>query len=161
MIDLTDCLDNKIEKALKDKDIKNIMHKASSKFMKNLDSDIIYTCQINALWKAFVNFKPEKKTKFTTYLYKGVMIECIKAAKFESKNKCTNKLHDNITARSDNTTLLFDLLDELDNVEDKELLMDKFNNMTIEEMAHKRTYSRETVRKKLKKIYSHIRNGAI
>ena len=161
MIDIQDCIDTNIERAMKDKDIKNIMHKASYRFMKNLDCDTIYTCQINALWKAFVNFKPEKNTKFTTYLYKGVMIECIKAVKFDNKNKCMNKLHDNITSKRDNCTLLFDLLDELETKEDKDLLMDKFNNMTIEEMAQKRTYSRETVRKKLKKIYSHLRNRSV
>lgn len=152
------CINMKIEKALKDRDINNIMHKASSNFTKNLDKDTIYTCQINALWKAFVNFKPEKNTKFTTYLYKGVLIECIKAIKFENKNKCNSKLHDNIHVNNSNSTLLLELLDELKENEDKELLMDKFNNMTIEEMAAKRTYSRETVRKKLKKIYSQLRN---
>jgi DNA-directed RNA polymerase specialized sigma24 family protein len=89
------------------------------------------------------------------------MIECIKAVKFDNKNKCMNKLHDNITSKRDNCTLLFDLLDELETKEDKDLLMDKFNNMTIEEMAQKRTYSRETVRKKLKKIYSHLRNRSV
>jgi hypothetical protein len=52
-----------------------------------------------------------------------------------------NKLHENITSKTDNTTLIFDLLDELETKEEKDLLMDKFNNMTIEEMAQKRTYS--------------------
>jgi DNA-directed RNA polymerase sigma subunit (sigma70/sigma32) len=72
-----------------------------------------------------------------------------------------NKLHENITSKTDNTTLIFDLLDELETKEEKDLLMDKFNNMTIEEMAQKRTYSRETVRKKLKKIYSNLRNSSV
>ena len=64
-----------------------------------MDGDEIYTCQINALWKAHVNFKPERKAKFTTYLFNGVFIECLKAVKF--KNKLSDhavKLHDNISS---------------------------------------------------------------
>ena len=154
---MENCINTKIEKALKNKDIKNIMHKASSRFINGLDSDTIYTCQINALWKAFVNFKPEKNTKFTTYLYKGVFIECLKAIKFERKQDfCTKSIHANIPAKSQTNTM-FDILDEIDNHEDIELILDKYQNMTIQEMADKREYSRETVRKKLKKIYSQLK----
>ena len=59
-------LNTKIEQALNNKDIVKIMNKASQRFNSQLDRDTIHTCQINALWKSFVNFKPEKNTKFTT-----------------------------------------------------------------------------------------------
>ena len=61
-----DSIDTKIEKALRDKNITKIMHKASKSFSCRLDPDEIYTCQINALWKSFQNFKPDFGTKFTT-----------------------------------------------------------------------------------------------
>lgn len=145
-------IDYKIEKALKNKDIVNIMHKASKRFTNQLDKDSIYTCQINALWKAFLNYKPEKNTKFTTYLFNGVFIECLKEVKFNSKHqKNCKKLHDNIV-KTNEQYLLIDILDEISSEEDKQLLIDKINNMTIQEMANKRDISRETVRKRLKKL---------
>lgn len=145
-------IENKIEEALKNKDIINIMHKASKRFTNQLDKDSIYTCQINALWKAFLNYKPEKNTKFTTYLFNGVFIECLKEVKFNSKHqKNRKKLHDNIM-KNNEQYLLIDILDEMSNEEDKQLLIDKINNMTIQEMANKRDISRETVRKRLKKL---------
>lgn len=145
-------IDVKIEKALQDKDITNIMHKAARRFRNQLDKDTIYTCQLNALWKAFLNFKPEKNTKFTTYLFNGVFIECLKEIKFRNKSsKCKHKLHDNI-AQNNERYLMIDILDEITNDEDRQLLLDKISNMTIQEMANKRNISRETVRKKLKKL---------
>lgn len=150
----------KMEAAMKDSDITNIMHKASGKFIRNLDTDTLYTCEINALWKSLVNFKPEKKTKFTTYLYKGVVIECLKALKFENKNSASNReLHDNVSPKRHSPNLMFELLDELDTEEEKRLITDKYSNMTIQEMANTRTYSRETVRKKLKKLYNKLRDS--
>lgn len=149
-------IDIQIEDALKNKDIMNIMHKAAKRFVNQLDVDTIYTCKLNALWKAFVNFKPEKNTKFTTYLYQGVFIECLKEVKFQTKTKrCCGKLHDNIP-NSGSEMLLIEILDEIKDEEDRSLIIDKINNLTIQEMADKREYSRETVRKKLKKIISKI-----
>jgi DNA-directed RNA polymerase specialized sigma24 family protein len=153
-----DCIDLKIENALKDKNIVNIMNKASKSFMRQLDEDTIYTCKLNALWKSFINFKPEKKTKFTTYLYNGVYIECIKEIKFKNKSKAKNKLHENIVTK-DNQYLLIDILDEFDNDYDKELIMDKINNMTIDEMSKKRNTNRETTRKKLKKLVNKLQKN--
>lgn len=158
---IEDKIDIKIEKALKNKDIVSIMHKASKRFINQLDKDTIYTCQINALWKAFLNFKPEKNTKFTTYLFNGVFIECLKEIKFRNKySKNTKKLHDNIV-KNNERYLLIDILDELSNEEDKQLLLDKISNMTIQEMADKRNISRETVRKRLKKLVQNFQDKFI
>lgn len=154
-------IDTKIENALQNKDIVNIMHKASKRFTNQLDKDTIYTCQINALWKAFLNFKPEKNTKFTTYLFNGVFIECLKEIKFRNKySKNTKKLHDNIV-KNNERYLLIDILDELSSEEDKQLLLDKISNMTIQEMADKRNISRETVRKRLKKLVQNFQDKFI
>ncbi len=151
-------IDSKIEKALHNKDITKIMHKASKSFSSVLDVDEIYTCQINALWKSFKNFKPDFGTKFTTYLYSGVYIECLKELKFKHKsNRCSKKLHNNIS--STNADLLtIEIMDEVLNQEEFDLLRDKISNMTINEMSVKRDYSRETVRKKLKKISNRIKD---
>lgn len=155
-----DCIDTKIEKALKDKNIVKIMNKASNSFRKQLDVDSIYTCQINALWKAFLNFKEEKKTKFTTYLYNGVFIECIKEVKFLNKSKSNKKLHDNIP-KINVDHLMIDILDELKSDDDKSLIIDKISNLTIEEMAKKRNSNRETTRKKLNKAMNKIKKSFV
>jgi len=151
-------IDKKIESALNNKDIVKIMHKASRSFNSALDIDEIYTCQLNALWKSFKNFKPDFGTKFTTYLYNGVYIECLKELKFKQKSsRCSKKLHNNIS--STNADLLtIDIMDEVLDQEEFDLLHDKICNMTINEMSSKRDYSRETVRKKLKKISNRIKD---
>lgn len=151
-------VNKKIEQMLKDDNIVKIMNKASKNFTKQLDSDEIYTSQINALWKAIINFKEDKNTKFTTYLYRGVLIDCIKQAKFKSKlsskaNKC---LHSNITNNS-NDTCIIDIIDEVDNEYELDLILDKYKNLTIVEMAKKRNISRETVRLQIKKTFENIR----
>lgn len=152
------CINTKIKEAMENKDIVRVMNKASESFRSQLDHDDIYTCQINALWKSFLNFKPNKNTKFTTYLFKGVFIECLKELKFKKKSsRCNRKLHGNIPSKS-NPTFMVDMLDEVSSSEDRDLLMDKYSNLTIQEMADKREYSRETVRKKLKKIYQNIQD---
>lgn len=154
---MIDCIDTKIENALKDKNITKIMNKASYTFKNQLDPDVIYTCQINALWKAFKNFKPEKSTKFTTYLYNGVYIECIKEIKFLNKfNRLSGrKLHDNIT-KNDENFLLTQIMDELKDEEEREIIKDKISKMTINEMSKKRNINRETMRKKLKSIVKRL-----
>lgn len=157
---MNDCINTKIENALNDKNIIKIMNKASNSFKKQLDPDSIYTCQINALWKAFKNFKPEKNTKFTTYLYNGVFIECVKEVKFINKSKSNKKLHNNIP-KNNADYLMIEILDELKNEEDKSLIIDKINNLTIEEMAKKRNSNRETTRKKLNKAINKVKKSFI
>ncbi len=66
-------------------------------------------------------------------------------------------MHNNIA--STNADLLkIEIMDEVLNQEEFDLLRDKISNMTINEMSAKRDYSRETVRKKLKKISNRIKD---
>ena len=153
-------IDQKIENALHDKNIVKIMNKAASRFHRQLCKDTIYTCQLNALWKAMLNFKPEKNVKFTTYLFHGVFIECLKEVKFIQKHSrfTGHKLHDNISNHY-NPYILIDILDEAKTPEEKEILLDKFANLTINEMANKRNSNRETTRKKMKNIFQRIQKN--
>jgi hypothetical protein len=73
--------------------------------------------------------------------------------------QCNQKLHTNLSDNKD-PYFLIDLFDEVSGVE-KELLLDKFSNMTIEEIAKKYHSNRETTRKKLKSILSKIRKKLI
>jgi DNA-directed RNA polymerase specialized sigma24 family protein len=67
-------------------------------------------------------------------------------------------LHDNIQGKHQ-SSLMFDIINELESDEERDLIIDKYMNLTIQEMAQKREYSRETVRKKLKNIYAKIRES--
>jgi DNA-directed RNA polymerase specialized sigma subunit len=150
------CIDDKIENALKDSNIVKIMNRASKRFKGQLDNDTVYTCQINALWKAFLNHDPNKAAKFTTYLYNGVFIECMKEIKFKNKSKrLGGTLHDNISDNK-NQFLIIDIMDEL-NEEEKQIFVDKASNMTISEMAQKYGTNRESTRRKVHKIIQNIR----
>jgi hypothetical protein len=149
-------LNDKIVAAMDNKDIVNIMNKACKRFANQLDTDTLHSCKLNALWKSFMYFKPEKNTKFTTYLYNGVFIECLKEIKFKNKyQKFNGKLHDNIVKNSD-PYLIIDIMDELKTSDERELFLDRLSNMTIEEMAKKRKSNRETTRKKLNKMITNL-----
>lgn len=152
-----DCINTKIENALKDINIVKIMNKASKRFKNQLDKDTIKTCQLNALWKTFVNHDPAKGAKFTTYLYNGIFIECMKEIKFKQKSsRNSGKLHDNITD-SRNHYIMTDIMDEL-NAEEKQIIMDRMSNMTICEIAKKYNKNRESTRRKIHKIFQKLAN---
>lgn len=151
------CINDQIETALKDLNIVKIMNKASKRFKNQLDKDTIKTCQLNALWKTFVNHDPSKGAKFTTYLYNGVFIECMKEIKFNNKSlKNTGKLHSNIEEHK-NQYLIIDILDEL-NDEEKEIFLDRLSNMTIAEMAIKYKKNRESTRRKMHNVLKKVAN---
>ena len=129
------------------------MNKAASSFRNQLNEDELHTCKLNALWKAFLNHDENKAAKFTTYLYNGVKIECIREVKF---NKRTHQqLHSNI---SDNSDPFFsvDLADELETCPNKDLVIDRMKSYTIKEIAHKQGCNRETIRRKIKKSVNHM-----
>jgi RNA polymerase sigma factor (sigma-70 family) len=149
-------INDKIENALKDINIVKIMNMASRRFKNQLDKDIINSCHLNALWKAFENYDATKGAKFTTYLYNGVFIECMKEIKFSKKSKFfVAKLHDNIQENK-NQYLIVDILDELDE-KDKELFIDRMSNMTVSEIGKKHNLNRETARRKVNKIVDKIK----
>ena len=152
-----DNIDKQLSECLSDSNIIKVMHKASKSFTRQLDEDEVYTCQINALWKAIKNFDSTKKTKFTTYLYTGVMIECIKAVKFVNKGSQASSLHDNMSLDT-NDTIILDFLDEAENEIEYEILVHRSQRRTIEEIGSIMGSSRETIRKKIKKMEKRIRH---
>ncbi len=146
-------MDTKIGEALKDEDIQNIMNKAAGSFRGQLNDDEIHTCKINALWKALLNYDENKAAKFTTYLYSGVRIECIREVKFNKRRH--QPLHSGLAENRDHF-LTVDLMDELDNCPDKELLVDRMKSFTIKEIAQRHGCNRETVRRRIKKSANKI-----
>ena len=152
------CLDQ-LEEKLKDKDIKGVVTKAASTFTSTLSHDEIQTCILNAMWKAMSKYKHDGRCKFTTYLYRGVVMECLTQQKFNLNHSSPHSTHHNLPDHRDNYARV-DLLDEINTkCEDPELVYDRFyKNMTIKELASQRGVCGETIRIKLKKNLKKLRN---
>ena len=138
-----------------------ILQKASSTFRYVLSKDEISTCCINALWKALDRYSLDSKCKFTTYLYKGVVMECLSQKKF-NKDKLTfgGKVHANIQDASSNYEQI-DMLDEINFAcEDPTLILDRFyKNMSIKEIAESRGVCGETIRIRINKNLKKLQNS--
>ena len=75
----------RIEKYLNNEDVMKVAYKAASTFSKVLSQDEIKSCVMNALWKADANYDEANTTKFTSYLHKGVVFECLTQRKFNQR----------------------------------------------------------------------------
>lgn len=141
---------NNFDKLIQDENIVKIARRAAIGFTKSLSRDEINTCILNAIWKASNKFDPELGTKFTTYLYNGVVMECLTQQKFNS-NKHIYQVHNNIPEKS-NFTDSFELMDNISQCEDPQLIIDYyFNNKSIKEIAQEMGVCGETIRLKIKK----------
>lgn len=131
-------------------DIVKIAKHASSRFTNTLTKDEIYTCVLNAIWKAKNNHDPKKGSKFTTYLYNGIIMECLTQQKF-NRGKTVVSVHNNV-ANSRDYVGEIDLLDEVKNCENADIMIDHFyKNKSIKEIAKEQGVSGETIRVKIKK----------
>ena len=141
---------SKFEELLADNNIIKIAKCAAASFRNTLSKDEIYTCILNAIWKASERHDPKKGSKFTTYLYNGVMMECLTQQKFNS-SKVISPLHNNIPEKN-NFTNNIELMDNIRECDDPELIIDYyFNNKSIKEIAEEMGVSGETIRLKIKK----------
>jgi DNA-directed RNA polymerase specialized sigma subunit len=137
------------EELLVDENIKKIAHKASMRFINRLNEDEIQTCILNALWKSTLKYNEKLGSKFTTYFYKGVIMECLSQIKF-NKSKFL-QYHSNLKdKRRDGISI--DLIEEIEKCDDPNLIIDKFiYNKSIKEIACEHGVSGETIRLKIKK----------
>jgi DNA-directed RNA polymerase specialized sigma subunit len=148
----------KIENALKNKDIVNIMHSAGNTFRTQLDEDTLYSCKLCALWKALTHFKPEVGVKFTTYLHCTIVYECVKEVKQKKKHTQNRRIiHDNIASHNSADVLLIDLYDEAKTDSQKEMLTDKLNYISNRKIGEKYGVTRESIRKRYKKFTDSFR----
>lgn len=138
------------DRLIKDENIMKITKKASEKFRRLLNKEEIYTCILNAIWKASNKYNPQKGSKFTTYLYQGVVIECLTQIKFNKQKRYSKEIHENYATVDRNYT---DLIDEiLTRCDDPQIILDKFiHNKTIKEIAVEYKICNETARLRIKK----------
>ena len=152
-------MNEKIQEALKDRNLQGIMNKAASTFTKQLSQDEIHTCKLNALWKSLKHWDENKNSKFSSYLYNGVKFECIREVKFKKKDHGQgNKCLEQMLASKDDHVGFVDILDEIDSLPDHQLIHDRSEKYTVKEIADRNGLNRETARRKIKKSAKRLAN---
>lgn len=143
-------------------DLERIASKASYSFLGVLSEQEIESCILNAYWKAASKFSSGKNTKFTTFFYKGVLMECLTQKKF-NLNKPTYRIYENIAFKNNQEIEKIDMIDEIEtHCDDPDLMMDRFyQNMSVREIAKSRGVSGETIRIKIKKNLAKLRSKMI
>lgn len=149
--------DVELEVAINNQDYQKIMGKASKSYCSVLSFDEIESCKLLALWRALEKYNPEvinkrnKQSKFTSFLYRGVQLECKTAVKFVlSGNKMKEPLHENLGAESKDIESI-ELIDEIRRTPHGDIIIDMYyNGLTTKELAEKFGVSKQiiTVRKK-------------
>ena len=152
-------LNDKIETALKDPDIIALTRSVTSSYRKSLSEDEIISCTLNALSRSISSFDPGKNSKFTTYLHKGLRIECLTQIK---KNKPLLKYSSQVSSNIDNKSeikmMIMEVMEEIEKLKDGHLVVDKYlNNYTSKEIGIKNGIHPETVRIKIKKTLESLR----
>lgn len=143
------------EEAYLNKDYSRIMHKVCNKYRKFLDEDDAESLRMHTLWECCEKYDPShpKKAKFTSFLYDR--LKC--RIRNHLKRKKREKTNLEIEIPYSNNTLEFDVLNSL-NSEEKNILYQVYtHNMTLEEIGESNGYSRETARRKLKKVKAKCR----
>jgi len=148
------------EHYVNDVETMKIAQNAASSFRNVLSQDEIRSCILTAILRAVKKYDKESNTKFTSYLHNGVVFECLSQRK--SNKNDNNQLHVNITDNRDEFADL-DTRDLIESVcDDPSLIFDRFyGNMTIKELAEKRSVCGETIRIRLQKNLEKIKRALV
>jgi DNA-directed RNA polymerase specialized sigma subunit len=155
-----------VQEALKNEDYQKIMAASAKKFYGLLSQDELESCKLMALWNALKSFDPENinkngnPTKFTTYLFSGVFLECRTMTKFVMKNKKeTRSYHPNIEAKADNGDFNVELMDELDSIPDGDIIKSLYvDGDTIKEIAERKNLSKQAIYNRKEKALKLMRH---
>ena len=145
-------LNKEIIKKLKHSDIIAIAASVATTFTYILTLDEIDTCMKNAMWKALKKYDDKRGCKFTTYFYKGMVMECLTQQKFYLNNRSNERYVHKNTPDPIDYNLRTEMLDLVMNCDDPDLMYNRFyKNMTVKELAEKMGVCGETVRMRIKK----------
>lgn len=153
-----------------DKDNKQIMGKAAIPFTTILTPDEIESCKKKAIWRSLINYDPNMNTKYATYLYRGVFLECRSSASFVMKHrkkmvKSNNKVNEikiYEVEKFDSEFMLkeslpmvkrVELMDEINSLEDGHILIDFYlNGLSYDEIAAKNNIQKSEVTQRKSKV---------
>jgi len=153
-------LNTKIKKTLKDPNVNGIVRSVTSKFKNCLSQDELEGCALNAVSDALKSYDPSKKSKFTTYLHRGLQIQCLTQVKKNTPIKRGRHPYakSNIDLSFELKTQIIEVLDELKYTKDGDMVIQKFlMGYTNKEIAQKKGVHPETVRIKIKNTIERLR----
>ena len=114
-------------------------------FTKNCNNDSLREEIINekeyVIYNSVLKYDETKGTKFSTFLHRGVRLQCQKRLNFNKRYKTSQyyeegvvgKFSQNIKNNSYSQDLKIELKDEIENCEDPDIIYDRFyNNMTLQ-----------------------------
>jgi DNA-binding IscR family transcriptional regulator len=147
-------IQDSIENLMKTEEIIRLTKSATASFRHCLTQDELENCIYHALWRACSKYNEElNDCKFSSYLYNGVLMECMSVKRSNEKRFFSNtkrSLKHSKSSYSSNDHI--DMMDEINNCADPSIIFDRYyNNMTIKEIAKTNNISRELVRRKINK----------
>ena len=144
--------DREFEEALKNEDNIKIINHVCKKYITRIQPEDLYRCKLVALWDAMRNFDPERKVKFTSFLYNCIDWECKRQL---SEYKKAKRVSTNLSVDGDCEDInVCETLDWIDSLPEKLAIAVKQKfvyGYTVQEIAEKNNYSRETARQYVQK----------
>ncbi len=144
--------------AYRNLDNTRIMNKVCSRYRNTIPYDEIERCKLIALWEAMKAFDPNGGRKFTSFLYNRIDWECKKEIQRINRHKKRTAFFIDGLSEGSHTPDYRNLRNyETVNIEEAiETLVPKYKNilhqrfferMTMQEIADRNNYSRETARR--------------
>jgi RNA polymerase sigma factor (sigma-70 family) len=145
------------QEANKNLDNVRIMNKVCSRYRNTIPADEIERCKLIALWEAMKAWRPDGGRKFTSFLYNRIDWECkkqiqqIKRAKrkvaFSMDNDLSMDFEECQAVTQNDSIIIKEAIDHL-SVKYRTVLHQRFyERMTMQEIADRNNYSRETARR--------------
>lgn len=160
------------EELKNDIEIQNIGYKAAMNFKNQLNKEEIDSCFLIALWQAckYYNpdYDPKKIASFYTFLYKGVIFECMKLCKANSSykkniNKIKNTVPEKIKGHY--TEKFFKDLSARDfglTPKETKILIQRFwENKTLREISEEDNVSPQAIKKRITKILKKMQDYSV
>ena len=140
--------DEEFEIARKDINNIKIMNKVCFKYFKLIPQDELDRCKLISLWEAMKAYDPEKGQKFTSFLYNRTDWECKKQLYDVNKRKRQRYYNEALHFENDkNDVEVLDLIQKLHPRLRLVIYQRFFERLTMEEIAERNSYSRETARR--------------
>ena len=150
-------MNQEILDVIANKDYMKMAYKSGLRYATSLTMDEIENCILHAAWKSLRNYDEnmDGKCSFSSYLYRGVGVECLNYAQREVQPKQFPRDKGDLTRYVDGEYLTddrIDMLDELGQTDDPDMMFDRFyNNMTLQEIADKKGQHRQNIALKIGK----------
>lgn len=131
-------------------DYQKVMNHAVRPYSKQIPYEDLNQCKCIALWECIRHFKPNKGSKFTSFLHEKTRWQCLKFFESHKIKHRTHKLDDYPYQSKELAEVDFnDLLDQLPEHDGVVLRQKYVEGKTLHEIGAANGYCYETARKKL------------